>query len=361
MDSQTQAAIVNSIYGVPSTNPYTCLTNSNCTWDDTVTLGVCSLCTNVTSATSVSCANSNHVVYTCNYTTPGGFSLQTNTEDTSEIQQYTTRLDTTTKTNHSAETDLIRFATVVEGLDDTTPSITECTLSWCAKVYRDVSVQGSSLFAQIDEYPLSFTGHSIENKSYYDVFEANSGFPTSLNATFTIQVANMESLSTFLSGLLSTGSVIQYSGEQGDNAYSFSIGTAMLSNPSIPYMAENIATGLTNVIRNLTNLTDNYIIQNHGDSAVQVQYINVRWAWLSLPASIVLLGLLLLLITMVESHRAKALVWKCSPLALLFHPLQGWTNGVLDHSSKREMEKCAKSMRGQLLPGDDVGLRIVKS
>lgn len=75
----------------------------------------------------------------------------------------------------------------------------------------------------------------------------------------------------------------------------------------------------------------------------------------------ILLGLLLLLITMVESHRAKALVWKCSPLALLFHPLEGWTNGEMNHSSKREMKKTAKKMRGQLLPSDDIGLRIVKS
>lgn len=174
-------------------------------------------------------------------------------------------------------------------------------------------------------------------------------------------MANLETLAEFLTGLLNTGSVTQYAGIQADSAELFSIGTAILSNPSIPYMALNIADGLTNTVRNLTNLTNDYIIQNHGDSTVQVQYIHVRWAWLSLPASIILLGLLLLLITMVESHRAKALVWKCSPLALLFHPLDGWTNEEMNHSSKREMEKCAKSMRGQLLPGDDVGLRIVKS
>ncbi|KAG9610557.1 hypothetical protein KCU77_g2609, partial [Aureobasidium melanogenum] len=364
VDTQTQAAIVNSIFGVPSANPYTCLTNSSCSWDDAVTLGVCSLCTNVTSATTMSCSSPDQIGYFCNYTTPGGYAFQTSSDNDGETSQYTTRLNTSTQTNHSAEAALIGFATVVEGLFDRTPDITECTLSWCAKVYRNITAQGSSFFAQIEEHPLSYKGYWFEqstNDPVYEMYEASPGFPTSFNATFTLQAANTNSLSTFLNGLLSTGSVMQYTGEQPDDAYTFSIGTAMLSNPSISYMADNIAAGLTNTIRNLTNLTNDYIIQNHGDSTVQVQYIHVRWAWLSLPASIVLLGLLLLLITMTESRRANALIWKCSPLALLFHPLQGWTNRELDHRSKDEMEKCAKSMRGQLLPGDDVGLRIVKS
>ncbi|KAG9759986.1 hypothetical protein KCU73_g3111, partial [Aureobasidium melanogenum] len=369
VDTQTQAAIVNSIFGVPSANPYTCLTNSSCSWNDTVTLGVCSLCTNVTSATIMSCSSPDQIGYFCNYTTPGGYAFQTSSDNDGETSQYTTRLNTSTQTtstqtNNSTEAALIGFATVVEGLFDRTPDITECTLSWCAKVYRNITAQGSSFFAQIEEHPLSYKGYWFEqstNDPVYEMYEASPGFPTSFNATFTLQAANTNSLSTFLNGLLSTGSVMQYTGEQPDDAYTFSIGTAMLSNPSISYMADNIAAGLTNTIRNLTNLTNDYIIQNHGDSTVQVQYIHVRWAWLSLPASIVLLGLLLLLITMTESRRANALIWKCSPLALLFHPLQGWTNGELDHRSKDEMEKCAKSMRGQLLPGDDVGLRIVKS
>ncbi|KAH0381996.1 hypothetical protein KCU92_g6597, partial [Aureobasidium melanogenum] len=365
LDTQTQAAIVNSIFGVPSANPFTCLTNSDCSWNDTVTLGVCPTCDNVTSIAKVNCSGPEQQPYICNYTTPGGFALQTSFFDTSAIQQYGTRLDTAAQTNYSAETELMKFATIVKGgLYDITPEIFECTLSWCAKVYQNITAQGASLFAQTNDYPLSFKGNWFEgsgDQAAYAVYEAGSGFPASLNATFTIQVANLETLAKFLTGLLNTGSVTQYAGIQADSAELFSIGTAILSNPSIPYMALNIADGLTNTIRNLTNLTNDYIIRHHGDSTVQVQYIHVRWAWLSLPASIILLSLLLLLITMVESHRAKALVWKCSPLALLFHPLQGWTNGELEHNSKSEMEKCAKSMRGQLLPGDDVGLRIVKS
>lgn len=323
------------------------------------------MCANVTSITNVSCSGPEQLVQVCNYTTPGGFVLQTSFFDRSPMQQYNTRLDTSAQTDYSAETELVQFATLVNGgLYDNIPEIFECNLSWCAKVYQNITVRGTSLSAQTHEYPLSHKGDWFAesgNQPAYSVYEAGPGFPASLNATFTIQVANMESLAKFLTGLLNTGSVTQYAGTQPDSAELFSIGTAILSNPSIPYMALNIADGLTNTIRNLTNLTNNYIIQNHGDSTVQVQYIHVRWAWLALPASIILLGLLLLSITMIESRRANALVWKCSPLALLFHPLQGWTDAELDHSSKRDMEKLAKSMRGQLLPSDDVGLRIFKS
>ncbi|KAG9526836.1 hypothetical protein KCV07_g325, partial [Aureobasidium melanogenum] len=282
LDTQTQAAIVNSIFGVPSANPFTCLTNSDCSWNDTVTLGVYPMCANVTSITKVNCSGPGQQPYICNYTTPGGFALQTSFFDTSAIQQYGTRLDTAAQTNYSAETELMKFATIVKGgLYDITPEIFECTLSWCAKVYQNITAQGASLFAQTNDYPLSFKGNWFEksgDQAAYAVYEAGPGFPASLNATFTLQVANMETLAEFLTGLLNTGSVTQYAGIQADSAELFSIGTAILSNPSIPYMAENIATGLTNTIRNLTNLTNNYIIQHHGDSTVQVlsQLFRVR-------------------------------------------------------------------------------------
>ncbi|THW43298.1 hypothetical protein D6D21_05429 [Aureobasidium pullulans] len=124
------------------------------------------------------------------------------------------------------------------------------------------------------------------------------------------------------------------------------------------HVANDIATSLTNAIQNLT--TDD-TIQQSGDSIYQVQYIQVQWIWLAFPATVVLLGLLLLLATMVQSHLDKALVWKYSPLALLFHPLQGWNDDDLDHVSKHEMEKSAKGMRGQLMQGDNSGLRIVRT
>jgi len=296
----------------------------------------------------------------CNYTTPSNFFLQTHSMSSIQ-EQVKTRITTTARSAGlpaSNDSGIVSFATLVQGwyvpLD-----IHECSLSWCAKVFLNAIAEGSRFSVHVDDYPLNLTGTwQGQIGSGYSVYEAQSDFPATLNSTFTIQYYNDQALSNFLVSVLDTGSFTQFDFQDDGESNTFTLGFAMMSNPSIPYMADNIAASLTNTIRNLS--TD-YIIHNLGDSTFQIQYILVRWEWLAFPATIVLLGILLLLTTMTQSHRAKALVWKCSSLALLFHPLQGWETQDMADTSRKAMDKCAKGMRGQLSQGDDAGLRIVKA
>jgi hypothetical protein len=304
----------------------------------------------------------------CNYTTPSNFTLQSHTLDwapsNSSLQEiFLTRINTTAQTTYNYSTEIISFATLL--LDwNKSLDIHECSLSWCAKVFRNATAQGSLFSVHVDEYPLQLGGYWFEpvGEAEYLTYEAQADFPTSFNSTFTIQSTNAYALSSFLISVLDTGSFIEYHFQSGRDmigmADPFSMGPAMMNNPSIPYMSDRIAISLTNVIRNFTS---DYIIHNLGDSVVQIQYISVGWEWLAFPASVVLLGILLLLTTMIQSHRENALVWKCSSLALLFHPLQGWDDGEMARTSKKEMDKCAKGMRGQLSQSDDAGLRIIKA
>lgn len=359
LNGSIQAAIVNAIFDSPTANVWTCPSNSSCAWKPAATLGVCSFCTNVTAETERDCSQEKSYSGTvCNYTTPSNFTLQSISFGLSTAANYMTRLNTTVRTTTVVDKgEIISFATLLLDWSGSL-DIHECSLFWCAKVFSDATAQGPSFSVHADEYPLVAKGEwlgPVDNP--YLIYEAQSGFPATLNSTFTIEHTNAEVLSNFLLSVLNTGSVIEYLFGGGLSS-DFTLGPAMMNNPSTPYMSDNIATSLTNTLRNLT--TD-YITQNLGDSAVQIQYIQVRWEWLTFPATIVLLGILLLLTTMIQSYREKAPVWKCSSLALLFHPLQGWESRDMSDTSKNEMKKCAKGMRGQLSQSADASLRIIKA
>ncbi|THW77143.1 hypothetical protein D6D19_02506 [Aureobasidium pullulans] len=333
LDATLQAAIVNSIFGSPLPNAFACPVNASCSWQSTSTLGICSRCTNVTATTRQNCSFSisPRKESRCNYTTPGDLQLQTSMfkagTGTEEWTFFTKFTSNAAQGSHFVKfpqhAELVTFATLTTGLNVEAPDIEECSLSWCAKVLRNASAQESRFSVQTDDYPL-----------------------------------DLSSLWSGPDGIRNAIALDQYGSLDHEELPGLSLGSAMLSSPSIAHVANDIATSLTNAIQNLT--TDD-TIQQSGDSIYQVQYIQVQWIWLAFPATVVLLGLLLLLATMVQSHLDKALVWKCSPLALLFHPLQGWNDDDLDHVSKHEMEKSAKGMRGQLMQGDNSGLRIVRT
>lgn len=115
---------------------------------------------------------------------------------------------------------------------------------------------------------------------------------------------------------------------------------------------------LTNAIRELTIMNTQ---QAAGQSSVTTQYIHVRWLRLILPFIIALLGILLLAATIYQSCRSGTGIWKSSPLALLFHFLQGWTHADLDHAAVPGMEKSAKAMPAQLTKDGDSHWTIARA
>lgn len=98
-----------------------------------------------------------------------------------------------------------------------------------------------------------------------------------------------------------------------------------------------------------------------GQAQMVQSCLTVRWAWLSLPASLLGLQLVFLVATVAISGSAKHWGgdWKDSPLALLYHGLEGCTD-VPDEKVGREelrdrdgMFKVAQRMRVQLRQGRD--------
>lgn len=240
--------------------------------------------------------------------------------------------------------------------------ITECMIDWCAKVYSNATVSGRQFSAAVEDHPLLYSGLwkdlSIIGpvQPEFSLLQANPDFPAGLNLTFTVQRMNAKSLATFLVDALRSGNLTESSGGAGiPVVVSFSFGAAMISQPSISSVADRIALSLTNAIRGLGM---EHTQQAEGKSFVTTQYIRVRWTWLILPSAVLFLGVVLLTATIYQSHRAAIAVWKSSPLALLFHPLQGWTDIELGSVAPGNMEKSAKAMSARLTERDGQGWRI---
>lgn len=76
-----------------------------------------------------------------------------------------------------------------------------------------------------------------------------------------------------------------------------------------------------------------------GENAVTKSFVVVRWAWIALPATFVLFGLMLLGLTVWETARPQAPTWKSSLLPVLYRYVQvgdGRRNPVAEeHASPR--------------------------
>ena len=84
-----------------------------------------------------------------------------------------------------------------------------------------------------------------------------------------------------------------------------------MSNPS--GYAANIAQTLTNLVQ------ENGNIRVRGHAYSKEPYVEVRWAWLSFPVTLVVIGLLALIATVWETHQHRMPLWRSSPLPLLFN------------------------------------------
>lgn len=350
---------------------YSCPTNS-CSWQTSAaTIGLCSSCTNVTSATNKNCSNFVPPLgeTMCNYTTPRGLRLATRYWAGDAQAGYQTRICTDARAEGNQS--LVTFASLTMTDTITTGFVTytdvsECTIDWCARVYRNASTTGRQFLASVDQYPLLYSG-SWKNSSIlgpvqpeFITLQAEPRFPAGLNSTFTVQRTNANSLAEFLVRALRSGNLTQVSGGAtvpGETP-SFSFGAAMIDQPSIPSIADKLAVSLTNAIRGLTTMDTQQAV---GQSSTTTQYIHVRWPWLILPSIIVLLGILLLAATIDQSRRSGVAIWKSSPLALLFHPLQGWSHADLDHVAVPGMEKSAKAMPAQLTKDRESRWRIARA
>lgn len=128
----------------------------------------------------------------------------------------------------------------------------------------------------------------------------------------------------------------------------FHIIDAFKASSNIPMMMENIATALTNVIRDSSNFT---VVGQVGQTHI---YVTVIWPWIALPAFLVIASIIFLMLAMYESKRNGARVWRTSELALLFHGRKVWDEEGLQALRRvSDMERAASEIQVQMVKKSD--------
>ncbi|KAH6615363.1 hypothetical protein C7974DRAFT_417541 [Boeremia exigua] len=141
------------------------------------------------------------------------------------------------------------------------------------------------------------------------------------------------------------------------------------------YMASNVTETIVSVVQNVnialrtfrtlqarisdSNLPPDFISERHrvaGSVWRDTIHVRVRWIWLALPASLLVLTIILLIATICLSRAEKVGIWKDSSLALLL--FSRWNDqekpsmGVAQ--TQEDIREAVKGMRAQLAKDVDV-------
>ena len=95
----------------------------------------------------------------------------------------------------------------------------------------------------------------------------------------------------------------------------FNSGTATLR--TLQAYINGLANTLTAVVRKYGDASEATVVA--GTTYRAETCIVVQWAWLSLPATLLLLAIIFLTVTIWRMETRQVVLWKSSPLALLFH------------------------------------------
>lgn len=121
--------------------------------------------------------------------------------------------------------------------------------------------------------------------------------------------------------------------------YNWNPGQVLWENKNHSGIMENIAASMTDRIRENANPEQAYA---NGKVFRPVTYIKVKWEWLILPLSLVVMSSLLFCQAVIK--KSEAPLWKSALLPLLFHGLEGWQKDDLKVEERHRIEDMARSM-----------------
>jgi hypothetical protein len=118
-----------------------------------------------------------------------------------------------------------------------------------------------------------------------------------------------------------------------------------LYSANISLLTQNIADTFSGLLRNLELGDNDDATTLKGKAHYNVIFVQVRWPWLILPLAETLLTVLLLTFSIALTRQQPLL--KSSSIALLMHPLDGWSEEELELRSSgpaEQLEHMAKDM-----------------
>lgn len=355
MMSELQKLMLTAIFRGEATPGFECET-AECTWPASATLGICSSCFDVTDISKGSCEGDSKSL-DCLFDVPGFGELEGTVQPGGPMPLINT---TTIDGVYDATPSFYNLSTlVVAESTNWTAKLTSCELSWCAWTYTNATSKGTTLdLGPSQQYPLNFTGTWDKTNTTSNLDDTQSvctvlgDYPTALNKTFTISQGKEYFLKYAVKLILKAG-------YQGADFYTqLTLATSSLDYTDTTTMTSNLAAFMTNALRTQDGL------QSIGTAWQSVTFIRVRWAWLILPAVLVVAAGVLLWATVLQSQRYNTVLWKTSLLAFLFCSTNAWKTdmGVCGDNARslEAMELASKSMEVRLEKDDQDRYRLVQ-
>lgn len=348
VDLQMKAAVYQGVFNIKDDAEqgatHTCSTG-NCTWDAFSSLAICSACDNITS----------YIDRTCQETGCHTFSLPNGpllSGGGSQINSSITNISSALSQTPS----VLRFSALISKRTDDAENAfaLECAMWYCVNEYTvsvtDGVVNQSTRSSWRNDSALPSQSSDLEY-SPPDFF-ANDAKG---NNSFTVSNLAAMALNSFMSESFTGSGGLNESG----SAFSSDVMQALYNTQSLAVRIENLATSMTNNIRQHDC--------GGSDPAVGIAwetstYVHVRWAWFAFPVALVVLSLVLLLGTIIETSNRDVMIWKSNSLATLFHG-RGLKLDPSDHTTLNklsEMAQKAKNVKVELTQTSEGDWKLVQ-
>jgi hypothetical protein len=349
------------------TPPFSC-TSGNCTWDPFSTLAISTQCINLTDHVSLNCSMTSQ---NCNFvaindsvltqmlngsTSDDGFIIKAGpgTSSVDVLKSYANM------TSYLSSVQWVKAlgmknsgVTLYEGIN----ANTSFEAGRCSFYFSVIEVQAQVVNGVYSEQVLrEYTDIQYRSAKPYDTVNGTEFFfmdpyaydfsqtlvfkapfaeaSPNKNNTFTLSFEYFEQLgsllwfSSFLNGKVYVGIT---SGEEGS-----AVGGAIDDDVLLLYQADNVTRAMYNLAQYMTTEVRAYSSTPLGEAEnnataidaqqaiigtvwTQKQFVTVEWAWLTLPAILLILTLLFFIGMCLKTRAAHVGLWASSPLALFFH------------------------------------------
>lgn len=309
------AGVFSTKYGQTMSAVIPICTTGNCTFPAFASLAVCSNCANVTRLLNHTALPDTGLGPSDTWTLPNGQSIaniETGIEAISmNASSFEQQLPLNSDELHAYASTLgaiTNITILVEG-----PMAWDCVLYFCASSYNFSEVQGADWDVTLDTFDKP-EWYSTADGIAFDVPETSLTGIGNQSRTFTISqnamYATKKSIGKSLvgGGGSSSGDVEEFS---SDVAQGFVYRTNNVTHPDSVVMS--IAIALTNNLRDISDLAMT------GTAWTMKNYVKVEWIWLLLPLIMIILALVFLISTVLQSQRSEVPSWRESVLAVMEH------------------------------------------
>lgn len=320
-----QQAAVSACFDVITAIPLVC-GGANCTYPDFTSLGICSECEDVTANTKLQCGIVGGQTVVCNITTPAGIEMSAQWTSIGNLagnkptyDQFVTggsSYDSLLHPNESCiqcgtpiSADIFRLGVARFGdsgydepqdWEDTLETY-DCTYSLCAQSFANWStINGDTIDGTRSQSSLKVNPLKVE--FFFDFSTLDTHFPG--DQTFTIAYQDH----MFIWQTLSSAYGIDDS-TSGATSGSFAdfIFTALYNSPDLLETMQNMAISMSNRMLVNPNATTVY-----GGVFGEQTFIRVQWWWFTPSVVLELIATLLLIVTILKTHKAGQYAWKSS-------------------------------------------------